>query len=167
MTYHFFDLRSVASNDFDYAKIGRRGIIDDGTLASGGGSKGTDTYNDDEIIIYAPSGKLGLVIDNPDFGPPVIHNLKPDSVLVGQVLPGDRLVAVDEIDVRNVSSAQISELICERNDNLVRQLTLIRQRQDREMASNIASMSHIDTDGECDTSEFSDVVSLEEVGKYR
>jgi hypothetical protein len=143
-------------------------MIDDATLTSGNGSKGSFHEEDnDVIIIYAPAGKLGLMIDNPDDGPPVVHSLKRDSVLIDQVWAGDRVLAIDEIDVRHVSSVHISDLISERRDHPVRQLTLLRQKPDKEVISNIATMSNIDTDGDCDSDEFSDVLSLEDVGRYR
>jgi len=85
---------------------------------------------EDQFVIYAPAGKLGLVVDNPDDGAPVVHAIKEDSVLADQVQVGDRLVGVDEVDVRALSPVKVSKLISKRSTNPLRKLTLTRAKAD-------------------------------------
>ena len=87
---------------------------------------------DREYVVYAPSGKLGIVLDNNTFedakqqGGPVICIIKENSPLVDRMDAGDRLVGVDEVDVRAMTPTQISRLISQRSRNPVRKLTLVR-----------------------------------------
>ena len=86
-----------------------------------------DDDDDDQFVIYAPAGRLGLVVDNPDEGAPVIHSIKPDSVLSDQIQVGDRLIGVDEVDVSGLSPVKVSKLISKRSTNPLRKLTLTRR----------------------------------------
>ena len=81
------------------------------------------------IIVVAPPGKLGVVIDSPEDGGPVVHAIKEGSVLTNKLLVGDRLVAVDEEDVRAMSAIKVSKLISRKALNAARKLTIIRTVQ--------------------------------------
>ena len=61
--------------------------------------------------IRAPPGKLGMVVDTPNGGVPVVRAIRPDSVLHGNVLVGDRLISVDNKDVTNMTAVEVSSLI--------------------------------------------------------
>ena len=61
--------------------------------------------------IRAPPGKLGMVVDTPNGGVPVVRAIRPDSVLHGNVLVGDRLISVDNKDVTNLTALEVSSLI--------------------------------------------------------
>lgn len=80
------------------------------------------------FIVKAPAGKLGVVIDTPGGQnmAPVVHAVKDGSVLSRQVRVGDRLHAVDEVNVQELSAVQVSRLIAQRSNNPVRKLTLVR-----------------------------------------
>ena len=81
----------------------------------------------EEIIeIIAPSGKLGVVIDTPDDGAPVVHAVKDSSVIADQIRVGDKLVAVDEQDVTAMTAIKVSKLISKKSANPSRKLTVIR-----------------------------------------
>lgn len=158
---------SVDTSDFDYSKVGTgsRSNIgagatisvgdmsgdmgnlsgdDEGTSKSGAKYADSDVQiEDDQFVIYAPAGKLGLVVDNPDDGAPMIHAIKDDSVLIDQVKVGDRLVGVDEVDVRSLSPIKVSKLISKRSTNPLRKLTLTRAKADLEDDGN---QSQIDAD---------------------
>lgn len=89
------------------------------------------TYNtgaSEEYVVYAPSGKLGIVVDNPDDDSgPIIYAIKETSPLLdSQLNVGDRLVMVDEIDVTKMPPELISKLISKRAQNPMRKLTLHR-----------------------------------------
>ena len=110
------------------------GTIDNDETASKSASVANYSDSDiqieeDQFVIYAPAGKLGLVVDNPDDGAPVVHAIKEDSVLADQVQVGDRLVGVDEVDVRSLSPVKVSKLISKRSTNPLRKLTLTRAKK--------------------------------------
>ena len=85
----------------------------------------------DEAVldIVAPSGKLGLIIDTPNEGPPVVYAIKDSSVLGNKVSVDDRLIAIDDIDVRNMTAIEVSKLISSRNSQPERKLTLLRKKR--------------------------------------
>jgi PDZ domain-containing secreted protein len=55
----------------------------------------------------APAGRIGLELTKNH----VVKSVLPDSPLAGKVLANDRLVAVNELDVREVSSANLVEIL--------------------------------------------------------
>jgi C-terminal processing protease CtpA/Prc len=81
---------------------------------------------EDVIHIFAPPGKLGVVIDTPDDGAPVVHAVKDTSVIVEKIQVGDKLVAVDDEDVRSMTAIKVSKLISRKSANPSRKLTVVR-----------------------------------------
>lgn len=75
--------------------------------------------------VRVPPGKLGMVIDTPNGGVPVVHAIKAESVLADDVKVGDRLVAVDGDDVTAMTAVQVSKLISLKSDQQ-RQLAFVR-----------------------------------------
>ena len=59
----------------------------------------------------------------------MIHNLKETSPISDKIQVGDRLVAVDDEDVRSLNSIKVSKLIS-RKSNESRKLTVIRYLPD-------------------------------------
>jgi hypothetical protein len=117
-----------------------------GTSTMGGGlvpgSGGNTVFSEDptfdqvyddvrEILIdvYAPAGKLGVVIDTPNDGAPVIHAVKETSPIVDKVFVGDKLVAVDDEDVRAMTAMKVSKLISRKGNQASRKLTIIRHER--------------------------------------
>jgi C-terminal processing protease CtpA/Prc len=93
-------------------------------------------------------------VDTPDEGAPVVHAIKENSVLIDQVKVGDRLIGVDEIDVRSSTATQVSKLMSQRSTNPVRKLTFTRGTIDvdddetayrGETAIQVKSTSPVDT----------------------
>jgi C-terminal processing protease CtpA/Prc len=78
------------------------------------------------LNIFAPPGKLGVVIDTPDDGAPVVHAVKDSSVIADKIHVGDKLVAVDDEDVRSMTAIKVSKLISRKSANPSRKLTIIR-----------------------------------------
>lgn len=76
--------------------------------------------------IFAPPGKLGVVIDTPDDGAPVVHAVKDSSVIASKIQVGDKLVAVDDEDVRAMTAIKVSKLISRKSANPSRKLTIVR-----------------------------------------
>jgi C-terminal processing protease CtpA/Prc len=78
----------------------------------------------EEILnIYAPAGKLGVVIDTPNEGAPVVHAVKETSIIAGKIQVGDKLVAVDE---RTMTAIKVSKLLSQKSNNESRKLTVVR-----------------------------------------
>ena len=127
-----YEGKSIDTTEFDYAKVAGAGVIGGAATAAALSTTGDSDIpgDDNQFVIYAPAGKLGLVVDNPDDGAPVVHAIKEDSVLIGQVHVGDRLIGVDEVDVRTLSPVKVSKLISKRSSNPLRKLTLVRGKPD-------------------------------------
>jgi len=73
--------------------------------------------------VFAPAGKLGIVVDTSSDGP-IVHSLYADSPLVGQVFTGDYIVAVDDEDTSDWSAHSVTKLMA-RKSGSVRKLTLL------------------------------------------
>lgn len=122
------------------SRTGRTGAEEyPGAMTTVPGSSGNTIFSDDptfdqayddlreEVLdIYAPAGKLGVVIDTPDDGAPVIHAVKDTSPIANKVQVGDKLVAVDDEDVRSMTAIKVSKLISRKSNNASRKLTIIR-----------------------------------------
>jgi len=79
------------------------------------------------IYVDAPPGKLGVVIDTPNTdGAPVVHAIKDSSVLATLLRVNDKLVALDDEDVTNMTAINVSKMIARKQHNEVRKLTIIR-----------------------------------------
>lgn len=70
-----------------------------------------DDAEEKRFEVQVPPGKLGMVIDTPNGGVPVVHAIKPESVLANKVKVGDRLISVDGEDVTTMTAVQVSKLI--------------------------------------------------------
>ena len=81
--------------------------------------------------VFAPAGKLGLIVDTSDDGP-IVHSINGDSPLVGQVFAGDYIVAVDGEDTSDWSAHNVTKLVAQKSGR-VRKLTLMSKISD-EMA---------------------------------
>jgi len=103
---------------------------DDATYERGYGTPDR-SYEEDggglqRLVVMAPEGKLGIVVDNKTGEMPIVHAIKETSVLHGEVQVGDLLVSVDEVDCRGMSAMQVSRLISSRMTNPERSLVLLR-----------------------------------------
>jgi hypothetical protein len=67
-----------------------------------------------EIVqILAPPGKLGVEVDAPDdIGRPTyVSSINENSPLLGQILPGDVIVAVDDTDVQQMEAGDVCKIL--------------------------------------------------------
>ena len=88
-------------------------------------------YNEEEkIVVRAPAGKLGIVIDTPSGGAPVVHAIKDTSVLAGQVRIGDKLVSIDDHDTMGMSALHISKVISSKAANPERIMVFTRRNSE-------------------------------------
>jgi C-terminal processing protease CtpA/Prc len=78
--------------------------------------------------VVAPAGKLGMVIDTPNGGMPVVHAIKDTSVLADRVRVGDRLLSVDGEDCTAMTAMQVSKLISLKSEKPARVLVFARSR---------------------------------------
>jgi len=91
------------------------------------------TQQEEILEIYAPMGKLGLVIDTPSTATtPVVHGIKDTCPIRGEINVGDNLVAVDDVDVREMSAVEVSRLISKKSGQEERKLTIIRTARGRD-----------------------------------
>jgi len=103
---------------------------DDATYERGYGTPDR-SYEEDggglqRLVVMAPEGKLGIVVDNKTGEMPIVHAIKETSVLHGEVHVGDLLVSVDEVGCRGMSAVQVSRLISSRMMNPERSLVILR-----------------------------------------
>jgi hypothetical protein len=60
------------------------------------------------------SGKLGIIIQSRGSSAPTVIQVKDYSPLLGQVKPGDKIVAVDGIDTSQMNTSQITTFLADR-----------------------------------------------------
>lgn len=118
------DMSKLSSNQsLSMSKLGKMGEIlfaDDHSFE--------EQFSDPEerFNVVAPAGKLGMVIDTPNRGIPVVHAIKDTSVLFDQVRVGDRLISVDGEDCTGMTAMQVSKLISLKSEKPVRVLVFTR-----------------------------------------
>mmetsp|Transcript_10925 Transcript_10925/g.20355 ORF Transcript_10925/g.20355 Transcript_10925/m.20355 type:complete len:518 (+) Transcript_10925:488-2041(+) len=78
------------------------------------------------VTVVAPSGKLGIVLDNPHADLPIVWAIKETSSLHGRVHVGDLLMSVDGVDCRGMSTHRVSTFLSSRSQNAARTLVLAR-----------------------------------------
>lgn len=59
---------------------------------------------------FAPAGKLGVIIDTTSKGP-VVHQVKTGSPLENLIFAGDRIIAIDDIDTRDLSASAVTKIM--------------------------------------------------------
>mmetsp|Transcript_22960 Transcript_22960/g.52581 ORF Transcript_22960/g.52581 Transcript_22960/m.52581 type:complete len:171 (+) Transcript_22960:1542-2054(+) len=91
-----------------------------------GRSDSSDIGINDVYDVFAPPGKLGVVIDTPGEGAPAVHSIKEFSPLIGQIEVGDKLISVDDTDVRQMTAIKVSKIISKKSENRSRKLTFVR-----------------------------------------
>ena len=77
-----------------------------------------------EIDIFAPKGKLGIIIDTCSEGP-IVHSVKPMSPLDGHIERGDLIVGVDDEDTSAMSAHDLTRLVA-RKSKKERKITVAR-----------------------------------------
>lgn len=98
---------------------------------------GRGTIQEETIIIIAPRGKLGVVIDTPTINNnnnnnsgkttmPIVHAIKDTCPIRSQIRVGDKLLAVDDEDVTCMTAVEVSRLIGRKCEQKERKLTIVR-----------------------------------------
>jgi hypothetical protein len=100
-----------------------------------------------KYAVEVPPGKLGMIIDTPDNGPPVVHTIKPESILCATVQAGDYLISVDDEVVTHMTAVQVSKLISIKSDQ---QRTLVFLRKPQRNRINSSSSDYfVEQNGAC------------------
>ncbi len=79
-------------------------------------------------VFLAPPGKLGVVIDTTKLGP-VVYQVKDDSPLKSVVFPGDRIIAVDDIDTTGMTASNITKIMASKSE-MERRITVSSKKKD-------------------------------------
>ena len=69
---------------------------------------------------------LGVLIDTPDDGSPVVHAVKDTSPIAEKVHVGDKLVAVEDEDVLAMTAIRVPKIISWKSATARKELTIIR-----------------------------------------
>jgi len=73
--------------------------------------------------VYAPPGKLNIFIQSTRDGP-IVYSLNENSNLLGQIFPGDLIIAIDNVDTRSMAADDLLEIMKSKND-LERKITVL------------------------------------------
>lgn len=116
---------TIFSDDASYQPYGASAISNTNSSQPPAASA-TPTIREELIDVICPPGKLGVVIDTPNDGPPQVHAIKDSSVVADKLRVGDKLVAVDQEDVRAMTAIKVSKMISRKSANPTRVLTILR-----------------------------------------
>ena len=75
---------------------------------------------------FAPSGKLGFLIDTTPDGPMVI-TIKRSSQLFGFIQDGDLIIGLDDIDTRYMTASTLTRLMDIKSRETYRRISVLRQ----------------------------------------
>jgi len=80
-----------------------------------------------EVDVVAPPGNVSLILVNPKPpGPVRVHVVQPESILLGKIHVGDKIVAVDGVDVREMPARDVTRLLAAKRNNPAREITVLR-----------------------------------------
>eukprot|EP00979_Chaetoceros_neogracilis_P018366 scaffold10577_cov306-Chaetoceros_neogracile.AAC.5 len=99
-------MNSGLTND-DTSKVAAKNAVRARMLTKGEGEASNDGFI---RCCQAPPGKLGIVIDTTKNGP-VVYQVKAGSPLEGIIYAGDRIISIDNIDTREMTARNTSELM--------------------------------------------------------
>mmetsp|Transcript_26759 Transcript_26759/g.54761 ORF Transcript_26759/g.54761 Transcript_26759/m.54761 type:complete len:305 (-) Transcript_26759:109-1023(-) len=85
-----------------------------------------DSQEGEFIEVFVPPGRMGLMIDSDDDGPPVVDEIRDISPLIGHIKIGDKLITVDGEDVTFMSAFEVTRFLTDRSDNPERKLRVFR-----------------------------------------
>ncbi len=79
--------------------------------------------------IVAPPGMLGVVVDTlaKGQGPAYVSSISNDSPLLGQILLGDFIIAVDDLDVQTLVADEVSKILLTKCANVRRTISVLRK----------------------------------------
>jgi len=91
----------------------------------------SSSSKDKEVLmdVTAPAGKLGVVLvtpEPPETGPAYVFKIRDDSPLVNKLLLGDKVLAVDDEDVRGMTAINVSKLLGSKSGQESRKISIKR-----------------------------------------
>lgn len=132
------DGSQVAGSATDLSSYAGLGKMDNSIFSDDSSFEQQFANMEERFEVDAPQGKLGMVIDTPSGGVPVVHAIKETSVLADRVDVGDRLLSVDDEDTTGLTAMQVSKLISQKAQNSSRILVFARTRT-RTMSGEISA----------------------------
>jgi len=125
---------STAPSNYERASFGDRASFGGHDYYNGPLMRQSERSHREEMLeIHAPAGKLGLVIDAPaDSNTPIVHAIKDTCPIGDEIYVGDKLVAVDDVDVREMSAVDVSRLLSGKSGQKSRRLTIVRTARGRD-----------------------------------
>jgi hypothetical protein len=106
---------SVTSSDDDDDNVGVSSY-------NNGSVQSTEVHFD----VYAPPGKLGLILDDSPGGGAMIYTCKEGSTLQSKVQYGDVIIAVNDKDVQHMTAIQVSKLLAKKSGHRLRKISIVR-----------------------------------------
>ena len=110
------------------ATMSKLGAMGDNLFADDSSFEHQFAEPEERFDVMAPAGKLGMVIDTPNGGVPVVHAIRDTSVLANRVRVGDWLLSVDGVDCTAMTAMQVSKLISLKSEKPSRALVFVRSR---------------------------------------
>jgi C-terminal processing protease CtpA/Prc len=110
------------------ATMSKLGVMGDNLFADDSSFEHQFAEPEERFDVVAPAGKLGMVIDTPNGGVPVVHAIRDTSVLANRVRVGDWLLSVDGVDCTAMTAMQVSKLISVKSEKPSRVLVFVRSR---------------------------------------
>ncbi|KAL7553341.1 hypothetical protein ACHAWF_016616 [Thalassiosira exigua] len=94
-----------------------------------GGTSSNPTVGSEVIVhIIAPAGRLGVVLDTPpEGGPAHVCKIKDSSPIIGEIKMQDKIVALDDEDVQQITAVNICRMLGEKSMNAQRKITVLRE----------------------------------------
>ena len=89
-----------------------------------------DVTDDGSVSIDLPPGSIGIVLMN---GSTIVHSLQPTSPLVGQLNPGDKIIAIQQpnaqasVDTSHMNDTELGHLLAACSDQPGRRITFVRR----------------------------------------
>ena len=118
-----------------------RGAVED--LVPGGSAAASEemmsassSFGDDTVTaaseldietVFAPAGKLGIVVDSSSGGPSV-HNVRQTSPLLGIISEGDKIISIDDIDTTKMSAGGVTKLMASKATQKERKISFQKAR---------------------------------------
>lgn len=87
-----------------------------------------DSYPSLDCISFehdCPPGPLGIVIDTSNKGP-MVHSIKPNSIMNGVLLPGDIIIGLDGKDTRGMTAPLLTSLMANKSQQALRTIKILR-----------------------------------------
>ena len=124
-----YNKTSYDEDDYSFDPLGDDNIypppslFHDGTPSNNLSSR--HNPNEEEVVVYAPPGKIGVAIDV-IHGHPCVHMVKRGSPVEGLLQPNDKVLSIDDVDTSCMSAADVTHLMVKRM-NYQRKITVIRR----------------------------------------